>query len=398
MDFAMWIAPALTGTIALLYASAWWRARQEVAALVAVKHQPLSEPLVVVIPARNEEDRLGETLETLLADPSEVLAVYVFDDGSTDETSRLVEERAAKDPRLTLLQGNAQPLPPGVFGKPRALARAVDAIQSQAHLPELLLFLDADVEVKRGALGGLVAALRRERAQVLSGTPALILKSAVETMLVPAFVSLVGERHRPTKVLAGEHAFLNGQCILVERDAYVAAGGFAAVETTVLEDVALGERLLANGARLRLADLRNSIATRMYRSLEEIALGFGKNARVVLGGKASLVRLAGLGLGLSWAPWLALAAAATGAAFDAQADAMAVVPFAVTTFFYACIVGFGGAVRRTMGAAGWPALLLPLVWTVVAFVLMRAAVVDGVRWKGRTYASSSASDGHKSER
>lgn len=389
MDFAMWLAPALTGTIALLYASAWWRARREVAALVPVGHRPLEEPLVVVIPARNEEDRLGPTLDAVLADESPALSVYVFDDASTDATADVVQARAAKDKRLRLLRGAQEELPPGVFGKPRALARAVAAIEAQHALPDVLLFLDADVVVEKGAVGGLVAALRRENAHALSGTPALVLKSLVEEALVPAFVSLVGERHRPTKVQAGEHAFLNGQCILIEREAYVAVGGFAAVETTVLEDVALGERLLAQQRRLRLADLRQSIATRMYRSWSEIALGFGKNARVVLGGKASLVRLACLGLALAWAPWGALATAVAFAQ-GASSDANAGLALLMTTSFYAIIVVFGGAVRKTMGAGWWPALVLPLVWSAVALVLLRAAFIDSVRWKGRAYSAPSS--------
>jgi dolichyl-phosphate beta-glucosyltransferase len=63
--------------------------------------------LSVVLPAYNEESRLPATLERVLAYLAqqqldfEVLAV---DDGSTDRTAELVEQIAAREPRLRLLR------------------------------------------------------------------------------------------------------------------------------------------------------------------------------------------------------------------------------------------------------------------------------------------------------
>ncbi len=66
---------------------------------------------VVVVPARNEEERLGRVLDTM---PSFVDHVIVVDDASKDATRELVRDRQTRGPmRITLV---AHPHPSGVGG------------------------------------------------------------------------------------------------------------------------------------------------------------------------------------------------------------------------------------------------------------------------------------------
>ncbi|MGW0737985.1 dolichyl-phosphate beta-glucosyltransferase [Streptomyces sp. NPDC002851] len=97
--------------------------------------------LSVVIPAYNEEDRLGPTLDAVRAHldgsgqgPWELIVV---DDGSTDATRELAAEAAAADPRITLLTAG-----PGGRnrGKGHALRRGVLASYGRR-----VLITDADL-------------------------------------------------------------------------------------------------------------------------------------------------------------------------------------------------------------------------------------------------------------
>ncbi len=72
-------------------------------------------------------------------------------------------------------------------------------------------------------------------------------------------------------------AVAGGQFMLVRRSAYEAAGGHAAVRAEVVEDLALGQRIVAAGGRLYLAIAEELIETRMYRSLAAIVEGWSKN-------------------------------------------------------------------------------------------------------------------------
>src|SRR5688572_3433729 len=98
--------------------------RRELRAFLPVAPAALGEPLVVVIPARNEEGRLPLHLAWILREQSAGLRVVVVDDRSTDSTAARVAEIAARDPRVSLVRLDDDP-PAGVYGKPRALHAAV---------------------------------------------------------------------------------------------------------------------------------------------------------------------------------------------------------------------------------------------------------------------------------
>jgi len=76
-------------------------------------------PVSVLIPARNEADRIGPVLNSVLASRALDFEVVVGNDSSTDETAAIVSARAAVDPRLRLV--TIPPLPPGWMGKNNAL-------------------------------------------------------------------------------------------------------------------------------------------------------------------------------------------------------------------------------------------------------------------------------------
>ena len=68
-----------------------------------------ASPLVsVIVPVFNGERYIGATLDSALTQTYPAIEVIVVDDGSSDGTRRIVESRAAHDPRIRLLvQANA---------------------------------------------------------------------------------------------------------------------------------------------------------------------------------------------------------------------------------------------------------------------------------------------------
>jgi hypothetical protein len=353
--------------------------RRRLAALVRVEPAALLEPLLVVLPARDEAENLRAHLPALLADQAAGLRVLVVDDRSSDKTAAIVEEAERRDARVRLLRLTDEPAP-GLFGKPRALAAAVDDAATRGELPALALFLDADVAVQPGLLGGLVATLRRERAHTLSGVPQLEVRSAVEALFLPTLVALVTGHVRTARVhdASAPAAFLNGQVVLCDTAALAQVGGWLAVADTVLEDVALARRLKGAGLTLRLGDLRALAATRMYATFEQMARGFGKNAVALLGpgaGRRGVVAFA-----LSSSPWVALALALTFR--DDVATVLVGALFAATLLVQALT-------RAAARVPLWPVLVLPISYLGAALVLLRAtrdhARGAPIEWRGRRY-------------
>lgn len=358
---------------------------RELRAFVKVRPQALTERLRVVIPARNEAHRIGATLEAVLQEPSPLLEVVVYDDRSTDETCDIVESWVERDRRLLLLRGTTDP-EPGTFGKPSCLARAGECADERLGKHEgAWLYLDADVVLTPGTLGGLVQTLREEGADALSGVPHFHNITLIEQLVVPVVTALVGMRHPPRAVHdeRSATAFLNGQLILAHRDALAAVGGFAAVKSAVLEDVALARLLKQRGRKLRLALLHGCASTRMYTSWVEIRDGFGKNAVALFGGPTRTLFSAVGAFLLASGPWLGLVVGVQ--AEDAPLAALTIMAFLVGALSQL-------ALRRGLHLPLWPVLVLPLAYALAAWVLLRAVVLVWTRrtisWRGRRYPAS----------
>jgi len=88
--------------------------------------------IVVLVPARNEQDVLGETLANLcdLEYAAGQVRVLVIDDGSTDDTGQIAARRAAADPRVRVLTRRA---PDAGIGKSEALNHAFRAVRDLAR-------------------------------------------------------------------------------------------------------------------------------------------------------------------------------------------------------------------------------------------------------------------------
>lgn len=98
----------------------------------------------VIIATYNRASTVGRAIESALAQDYEPVRVIVVDDGSTDDTEQVL---AAYEGRVTVIRQENQE---------RGAARNTGL---RAGTGELVLFLDSDDELKKGAIGHLVDAL-----------------------------------------------------------------------------------------------------------------------------------------------------------------------------------------------------------------------------------------------
>ena len=122
--------------------------------------------LSIVIPAYNEERRLPATLDVIFTwldgSPYGDAEVLVVDDGSTDATAAVVESRAAREPRLLLVQN------PGNRGKGFAIRHGM--LEAKG---EWILFSDADLSAPIDELPKLLAAAQEQGAAIAIGSRGL---------------------------------------------------------------------------------------------------------------------------------------------------------------------------------------------------------------------------------
>src|ERR1700761_5939182 len=229
LAFACATVPALLWLWNLLI----YREPEQITPCMLEGHCQMPETISVLIPARNEERVLGESLGSLLRSRGLKLEILVLDDGSTDRTADIVRAFAAQDPRVRLLSG--VPLPPDWNGKQHACH-----VLAQQASSDVLCFLDADVRLAPEALVSMTAFLQRTGADLVSGFPRQVTRTPLEYLLLP-LIHFVLLSYLP---LAAMRAFRApgfavgcGQFLMARRAAYRACGGHTAIRATMHDGI-----------------------------------------------------------------------------------------------------------------------------------------------------------------
>jgi chlorobactene glucosyltransferase len=235
-------------------------------------------PLVsILIPARNEAQRIEPCLKSLLIQDYPNYEILVLDDRSTDSTFNLVQGYARRNQakRLKIIKG--KDLPQGWLGKPWACYQL-----SLKAKGEWLFFIDADTWHLPETLKRTVRMAEERKTDVLSLLTRQITQSWMEMLVVPvmAFHLLAFFPARlalKSKSWLNRFAGVSGQFIFIRHRVYRVFGGHQMVKNEVVEDLNFGKRLVQKGYRVVLGNGSDFSYCRMYTNGREVWEGFSKN-------------------------------------------------------------------------------------------------------------------------
>lgn len=334
-------------------------------------------PVSVVVAACNEAHTLAPAAATLLAQDYPNLQIILVDDRSTDATGAIIDELAARDPRVTPL--HVTDLPPGWLGKVHALHQGAARASG-----EFILFTDADVHLAPAALGKAVGLCLSDKLDHLALLPVLPPVGLAVESLVAVFV-----RHflvflvRPWALgRPRSRAFVGiGAFNLVRREAFAATRGFRWLRLEVADDMGLGLLMKRSGARSRLAAGFDDVSVRWYTDLAGAVRGSEKGASTL--SHFSLLRTL-IATAFLLLPELAPLLLPLGFLLP-DTHAIGWAGLGVLAMFLA------GALPLARWGRGRlvPALLGPLVAPFMAACMIRAVLLarrrGGVLWRGTLY-------------
>jgi GT2 family glycosyltransferase len=254
----------------------------------------VNERVSILIPMRNEADRLRPCLESVLAQQGlDDLEILVLDDGSTDGTGGLVRSIAGGDPRVRVIDGVDAPPPSGWLGKPWACQRL-----GESATGEVVVFVDADVVLAPTAVVAAVAEMRHLDVALVSPYPRQEAGSWLGFLTQP-MVTWSWIATLPMLLARGRSPVWSaaiGQFMVIDAAAYRAAGGHSAVAGHVVEDVEVLRALKRKGFRGLPLNGGRIATCRMYDSAHEVYEGYCKSLWSVfgstsrgLGGMAAMV-------------------------------------------------------------------------------------------------------------
>jgi hypothetical protein len=333
----------------------------------------------VLIPARNEERSIAESMGTALASRGVDLEVVVLDDHSEDRTADIVRWVSARDPRVRLEVAPA--LPAGWCGKQHACA----VLARHARNP-ILVFVDADVRLAPDGLARAVAFLEASGAGLVSGVPRQETETFLERLLIPLiqFV-LLGflpvERMR--RSLHPSYGAGCGQLFVARREDYEKAGGHAAIGSSLHDGIALPRAFRRTGIATDLFDATEVAVCRMYRNAGEVWRGLAKNATEGVASPGKIVPVTALLLAGQVLPFLLIGLVLAGTV--SPAILWGAIPGALAAWLPRWIGArrfrqpLDGAVLHPLGIA----VFLIIQW----YALARQLLGRPSGWKGRAYPS-----------
>lgn len=228
----------------------------------------------VLIPARNEEAGIEQSLASILANTYPAFEVLVLDDASTDRTSDIVQRLANADHRLRLMR--SADLPEGWNGKQHACWQL-----AQAATNDWFVFLDADVRLSNDALTRIAHELQRQPRDLLSGFPFQTTGSITEQLLIPMMhVILLG--YLPLDQMRAnckpEFGAGCGQMFIARSEAYFVAGGHSQIRASRHDGLKLPRAFRAANLSTDVFDASDIATCRMYHSAVQVWRGLLKNA------------------------------------------------------------------------------------------------------------------------
>jgi hopene-associated glycosyltransferase HpnB len=232
-----------------------WDTRERLEAIEAGV-APILSDITVLIPARNEAASIRRTLSALKKQGG-ALKIVLVNDQSSDETVPIA--RSTLETGLSVIDGTS--LPDEWTGKLWALEQGLRTIGT-----DLLLLLDADIELEPGMVGALKQKLLGEKLDLVSIMAWLRMETFWEKLLAPAFIYFFkliypfsfGNSPDSTLGVAA------GGCILVRAEALRKAGAFSSIRNAIIDDCALASQIKASGGHTWVGLSRSVRSHRPY--------------------------------------------------------------------------------------------------------------------------------------
>jgi hopene-associated glycosyltransferase HpnB len=327
--------------------------------------------LTALVPARDEAPVIARTIAAL-RDQGPGIEIVVINDQSADETADIA--RSAGGPSCRVITGT--PMPDGWVGKMWALEQGRRLVRTP-----LTLLLDADIELRPGIVGALLARRRAEGRQLLSLMAVLEMESLWDKLLIPAFVYFFKLLYpfrlsnSPNRLVAAAA----GGCVLVETAALERIGGFSALRGELIDDCALARKIKNAGGRTWIGMTHSAISWRRLGTLRASWRMVERSAFAQLHFSVLLLVCCVVLLVIAfWAAPVAWVAGPAPARWLATGAALAMIASYVP-------------VLRFYGRSPLWALALPVTGTLYLLMTVSSAIRSwcgvGATWKGRTYGA-----------
>ncbi|MBS2968600.1 glycosyltransferase family 2 protein [Metabacillus sp. KIGAM252] len=330
------------------------------------------EKLSIIIPARNEEKNLQVLFASLASQSDAPYEIIVANDQSDDGTKDTAESFGAK-------VIDVPELPEGWSGKSWACWNG-----AQASTGKWLLFLDADTYFEKNGLTRLADFYRHiESKGVLTIHPFHETKRLYESGSSLFHLMTVGAIGAFAPGWARKKATgAFGQALLCTREDYFGWGGHESIKSEIVENMAMGERIIESGKTIFFTSGKKAVSMRMYpNGMRSMTYGWAKS----FASGAKTAKLVYLILSSVWIAGLISFLVKIPLIFTGVW-----LPFIL--LYAAAAIQLGSVLSKFGRFSKWSVLLFPLLLlyflAVFGFSIYQTFIRKNASWKGRSIVKS----------
>jgi dolichol-phosphate mannosyltransferase len=234
--------------------------------VIIASNQSSRARISILLPVLNEETRIANCLEGLIAQPEEVAEILVIDGGSTDATRAIIEIYHSRDARVRWIDAN-----PGNSHWTGKAWNLNFGLARSKPTSQWILCIDADVRVSPKLSRSLLNHAAQTGVFTFSAATNQHLSGAAEAFIHPSLLTTLiyrfGQPGHPCRTRHQVQA--NGQCFFSRRETLLEAQAFAATQFSLCEDITIVRRLVERGETVGFYETESLVDVSMYRNWRE---------------------------------------------------------------------------------------------------------------------------------
>lgn len=334
----------------------------------------------VLIPARNEEDKIVSCLQSLICQTYVNLEIIVLNDNSSDATAQIVHQFAKNDIRVRLINGEELPL--GWGGKNWACHQLCIASSG-----DYILFLDADTIFEENTIESAVQESVDNDVDLLTLIPKRSSSTILEKAMFP-FMNWAIFSWLPMKIAHSlNNSYLSatfGQFMLFKKDAYIKIGGHKKLRDNAIDDFQLGRFIKKSRLKWMLLDGTDMVESLPYTNKRDAMNGISRSVFPALNySVTTLLVFSIILICITFIPLITVGYGLMGTFTDSEYWTISAFSLFVITISWTLTC-------RRFNYSPLVVLFFPicvLVMLVVAYHSMLATIFKTTVWKGRNLSN-----------